>query len=135
MPNPVSHTWPASSLGSNATSTFSGVDVFMDQTALVEVAERRCHTNRKSQEPRHIECLLPVPIENAVERFAPGSTRTRMVRSSWRVSARGLAAHAGSSSAASEYSCSRLRRTLEQRLFRGRSHDQKGHVVAALSGL
>ena len=47
-----------------------GLDVFMDQTALVGVAERRRHANRKSQEPRHIECLLPVPIENAVERFA-----------------------------------------------------------------
>ena len=36
----------------------------------MDVAERRRHANRKSQEPRHIECLLPVPIEDAVERFA-----------------------------------------------------------------
>jgi len=47
-----------------------GLDVFMDQTALMYVAERRRHSDRKSQEPRHIECRLPVPIENAVERFA-----------------------------------------------------------------
>ncbi len=42
----------------------------MDETVLMDVAERRRHADRKSQEPRHIECLLPVPIENAVERFA-----------------------------------------------------------------
>ena len=38
-----------------------GLDVFMDQTVLMDVAERRCHANRKSQEPRHIEWLAARP--------------------------------------------------------------------------
>jgi hypothetical protein len=47
-----------------------GLDVFVDQTALVSMPERRSHANRKKQEPRHVKLRLPVPIENAVERFA-----------------------------------------------------------------
>jgi len=110
------------------------LDVFMDQTALVDVAERRCHTNRRSQEPRHIDCLRPVPIENAVERFAArvdenkngpffvACERQRFGRPRWLKFGR------------KRVFVLKASQTLEQRLFRGRSHDQKGHVVAALSG-
>ena len=43
MPKPVSHTWPAS-----VDEHVLGLDVFVDQTALVGMAERRCQANRKA---------------------------------------------------------------------------------------
>ena len=47
MPKPVSQTWPASRLVERDEHVL-GLDVFMDQTALVDVAERRCHVNGKA---------------------------------------------------------------------------------------
>ena len=51
-----------------------GLDVFVDQTALVGMAERRCQADCKPQKTRRIKWLLlallkPVPIENAVQRL------------------------------------------------------------------
>ena len=77
---------------------------------------------------------MPVPIENAVERFAArvvenkdrpsfvACERQRLGRPRWL-----------------KFGCERVfvlkaSQTLGQRLFRGRSHYQKGHVVAALPG-
>ena len=46
-----------------------GLDVFVDQAALVGVAERRCQANGKAQKASQIERLLLVPLEDAVERL------------------------------------------------------------------
>ena len=131
MPKPVSQTWPVAVVNDEHVLR---LDVFMDQTALMDVAERRRHANRKSQEPRHIEWLLPVPIENAVERFAArvgenkdcpsfvARERQRLGRPRWL-----------------KFGCERVfvlkaSQTLGQRLFRGRSHHQKGHVDCRAAG-
>jgi hypothetical protein len=110
------------------------LEVFVDKTALVDVAERRRHANCKSQEPRHIECLLLVAIENAVERFAARVGENKdgpffVTRES----------HRFGRPRCVEFGRERVfvlkaSQTLGQRSFRRRSHDQKGHVVAALPG-
>ena len=46
MPKPVSQTWPASPLSTH--EHVLGLDVFVDQTALVGMAERRCQVNGKA---------------------------------------------------------------------------------------
>src|SRR5208283_2178407 len=46
------------------------LEVLMDKTVLMELAERCRHANCNNEEPRHIQWLLPVPTENAVEGFA-----------------------------------------------------------------
>ena len=40
-----------------------GLDVFVDQTALVGMAERRCQANGKAQKASQIEWLLPRPAQ------------------------------------------------------------------------
>ena len=46
-----------------------GLDVFVDQAALMGMAERRCQVNGKAEKTRQIERLLPLPLTNAVERL------------------------------------------------------------------
>ena len=43
-----------------------GLDIFVDQTTLVGMAERRCQVNGKAQEMRQIERVFPIPLQNAV---------------------------------------------------------------------
>src|SRR5580698_1317998 len=46
------------------------LDVFVDQPALVSVAERRCQVSGKAQKMHQIERLLLALLKNAVERLA-----------------------------------------------------------------
>jgi hypothetical protein len=62
-----------------------GLDIFMDQTALMDMAERRCHVNGKAQKTGQTKMLLLVPLKNAnrcsavaaIARRADGSLRRR----------------------------------------------------------
>jgi hypothetical protein len=47
-----------------------GLDVFVDQTALVSVAERRRQSDGNAQEVSRLERLLSILFENEVEGFA-----------------------------------------------------------------
>jgi len=48
------------------------LDVFMYQTSLMDVAERRSQANREVQKTSHIEWLFPVLIQNVVEELTAG---------------------------------------------------------------
>ena len=81
MPKPVSHTWPESAWFQGDEHVL-GLDVFVDQTALVDMAERRCQVNGKAQKTRQIERLLPSRSRTRSRGSPPGSARTRIVRPS-----------------------------------------------------
>ena len=132
MPKPVSHT-VRRRLGSRDEHVL-GLDVFVDQTALVGMAERRCQVNGKAQKTRQIERLLPVPLKNAVERLTarvgenqdcpPFVTRERQRLGR----PRGI-----------KFGCERVfvlkaSQTLGRRLFRGRSDRQKGRLDCRAAG-
>jgi hypothetical protein len=100
----------------------------------MDVAERRRHANRKSQEPRHIECFLPVPSENAVERFAArvGENKDRppfVARERQR-----FGRPPGLKFGRERVFVLKASQTLGQRLFRGRSYCQEGRWIAVLPG-
>jgi hypothetical protein len=111
-----------------------GLDVFVDQTALVGTAERRCQANRDSQESGQIERLVPFPLKNAVERLTARVGENKdcpsfVTRERQRPGRpRGF-----------KFGCERVfvlkaSQTLGQRLFCGRSYYQDGRRVAMLSG-
>ena len=111
-----------------------GLDVFVDQTALVGVAERRCQVNGKAQKVRQIERLFPIPLQNAVERLTARIGENEdcpsfVTRERQRLGRpRRL-----------KFGCERVfvleaSQTLGQRLFCGRSDDQERHWIAALPG-
>jgi hypothetical protein len=46
------------------------LDIFMDQAALMDVAEGQCDVDRKPQKECHVEGLLLVPAQNAIQGLA-----------------------------------------------------------------
>ena len=110
-----------------------GLDVFMDQTALMDVAERRRHANRKSQEPRHVECLLPVPIENAVERFAARVGENKDCAPFMARERQGPDRPCGIKVGCERVFVLKASQALGRWLFRGRSYYKHGRWVAVLS--
>jgi uncharacterized repeat protein (TIGR03803 family) len=80
------------------------LDILMYQTAPMDVAERRRQANCEAQKSEPDRVAAPCPAQ---ERGPGARCQVRDYKDrppSWRVSARGLAALPGSSSAASEYS-------------------------------
>ena len=127
MPKPVSQTWPAV-----VDEHVLGLEVFVDQTMLVGMAERRCQVNGKGQKTRQIERLVPVPLKNAVERLTARIGKNKdcppfVTRERQRLRRpRGL-----------KFGCERefvlkASQTPGRRWFCGRSDHQKGHWIAAL---
>src|SRR5580704_18170736 len=108
------------------------LEVLMNKTALMDVAERRRHANRKSQEPRHIECLLPVPTENAVERFAARVGENKNGPSFVACERQRFGGPCGLRFGRERVFVLKAAQTLEQRLLRSRSHYQKVGFIASL---
>jgi hypothetical protein len=115
------------------------LDVFMYQAPLMDAAERRCHANCERQKSNWIErlCLVllkVVPLKNAVERLSARVGENQDCPSFVAAECNGLGRPRGL-----KFGCQRIfvfeaSQTMGQRSFRRRSHDQKGHVVAALPG-
>jgi len=108
--------------------------VFMDQTALMGMAERRRQVNGKAKKTRQIERLLPVPLKNAVERLAArvGENEDRpsfVTRERQR-----LGRPRGLKFGGERVFVFKASQTLGQRLFCGRSYYQEGRWVAVLPG-
>ena len=87
------------------------LDVLVDEALPVHLAECGRERDRDAHDARQFEPLSVAPLENPITWGSPPeSSRMSIVRPSRRVSSNGRAAHAESSSAATEYSCSSCRR-------------------------
>ena len=106
----------------------------MDQTALVGMAERRCQVNGKAQKTLQIERLFSVPLKNAVERLTARVGENKNCPAFVSRERHGLGRPSGLKFGCERVFVFKASQTLGQRSFRRRSHDQKGHVVAALPG-
>ena len=97
----MSRTWPAAS-----TQDIGRLDVLVNETLPVHLAERR----RQARSRDAGSASAPAAVRACRSSGSPpGSSSTSSARPSWRVSARGRTAQAGSSSPAREYSCSSRR--------------------------
>jgi len=115
------------------------LDVFMYQAPLMDAAERRCHANCERQKSNRIErlCLVllkAVPLKNAVERLSARVGENQDCPSFVAGECNGLGRPRGLKLGCQRVFVLEASQTLGQRSFRRRSHDQKGHVVAALPG-
>jgi hypothetical protein len=107
-----------------------GVDVFVDQTALMDVAERRGKVNGKAQKTRQIERLLP--LKNSVERLPARVGENQDYPSFVACERQGLGRPRGLKLGCERVFVLEAFETLGQRLFGGRSDYQKGRLVAVL---
>jgi hypothetical protein len=99
-----------------------GLDVFMDQTPLVGLAERRYEVNCEAQKTTQIEWLLPVPLKNTVERLTARVGENEDCPSFVTRQRQGLGRPRGLKFRRERVFVLKALQTLGQRLFRGRSY-------------
>ena len=111
-----------------------GFDVFVDQTALMGLTERRCEANGDAQKPRQIARLVAIPLKNAVERLTTRVGENKECPPFVTYERQRLCGPGGL-----KFGCERIfvlkaAPTLRQWMFCGGSYDQDRRCDAVLSG-
>jgi hypothetical protein len=110
-----------------------GIDVFVDQTALVNMAERRCQVNGNVQKTRQIDRLLPIPLKNPIERLTTRVGENKDCPSFVTREGQGLGRPRRLKFGCEGVFVLQASQILGRRLFCGRSNRQKGHWIVAPS--